>query len=138
MSLPFSEQLQVVTPVLMRYFEGQQHVTVCIGSGASRGRMPMLTRLISRTLFNLPVGDVSRDLFLRYSRSMFFHERLTNLTLLSTDPTTLDEFRALQPEVRDDLCAPICDKYGDFFRDVQDVVGDKDRLLDLLEFNDFR
>ena len=138
MSLPFDEQLRLVTSALGPYFDGQQHITVCVGSGASRGSMPMLETLISRTFFNLPVDEGSCQLFLKYSRSKFFAESLVRRRLSSSNPTTFDEFRALQPEVRDYVCKPICETYGDFFRDIQDFVGSKDRLLDLIEFNEFR
>jgi hypothetical protein len=138
MSLPFSEQLRLVTLALPRYLEGQQHITLCIGSGASRGRMPMLSRLISRTLYNLPLDDQSREFVLRYSRSKFFHECLTRRGQSSSNPTTLDEFRALSVEARDEVCSPISETYSEFFRDVQDFVGSKARLLELLEFDEFK
>src|SRR5437016_13992072 len=111
MALPFTEQLNLVSRALGLYFEGQQHITVCIGSGASSGKMPRLEQLISRALFNLPVDQKTRAFFLEYSKAEFFAENLARRGGTSSNPTTLDEFRALQPQDRDTLCEPIRSMY---------------------------
>ena len=138
MSLSFSQQLQLVSLALNLFFEGQQQITICVGAGASRGQMPMLARLISRAFNTLTLNDASRRFFETYSQRMFFAEALTRLSITSSNPVTLDEFRALDPGTQDLLCGTICDTYGEFFRDVQDEVGSKDRLLEILGFNEFR
>lgn len=139
MSLPFVEQIAMVTRPLESLFEGREQITVCIGSGASRDAMPMMRRLISRTLANLPIDDErSRNLFLTYSRDQRFAELLIERQIPSSNPTPLEEYKGLLDNVRDDLCRQICNNYDRFFRDVCDCVGGKDHLLELLEFDEFK
>ena len=63
MALDFAEQIHLIEPIVADFFEGREQLTVCLGSGISRRRMPVLSELIASAFRNIPLNAESRQLF---------------------------------------------------------------------------
>ena len=132
MPLPFRQQVQLVGPLL-----DAERLAICVGSGVSRNKLPLLNTLIAIAFRNVPLNDESRGAFRASSQLHAFHARLTAIGIPSSDPCTLEEFRGFDHAVQADLCKALTINYGDVFASLEHVVGTKSALLDCIEFDRF-
>ncbi|HEX7286836.1 MAG TPA: SIR2 family protein [Candidatus Angelobacter sp.] len=114
-----------------------QRLTVCVGSGISRRKLPLLNQIIALAFCNIPLSAEAREAFRTMSQFHAFHARLAADGVHSDDPCTLEEFRALNPAEQARLCEPLTATYGDVFNTLEHVVGSKRALLDCLDFRQF-
>lgn len=134
MALSFTEQLVSADQVL----EGTGQVVLCLGSGISRRKLPLLAGLIARAFLNLPLNEDANQIFEGYSQTHVFHLRLSDRGLHSSTPCTLDEFRTLLPDVQAAICQPLAQIYGDVFRDLETVYGSKQEMLAAIDIGQFQ
>jgi hypothetical protein len=132
-SHPFAEQMQFVDRILG---DGVQFA-LCVGSGISRRRLPMLAELIAAALNNLPATPESADTFARYSRVHVFALRLADAGIRVNDPCELNDFRGIGRQRQSELCEPLVATYGDIFRDLLPLYGSKENLLRAIDFDIF-
>jgi hypothetical protein len=131
--LSFAEQIAAADRVIG---DGAQ-VALCLGSGISRRKLPLLTELIAEAFRNLPPGVESNTIFESYSSPHAFALKLGPKHITVSDPCTLDEFRSLPPDVAGELCEVLVAVYGDVFRDLQQVYGSKQAMLTSVDFQRF-
>jgi hypothetical protein len=132
MALAFQEQI-----TLMSRLVEAPRLTICIGSGVSRRRLPLLNDLIALAFRNIPLTHEAREVFLGFSQFYSFHALLAALGVATADPCTLEEFRSQPNETQSRLCHPLTPNYGDVFAALQGVAGSKRALLDCIEFQQF-
>ncbi len=72
----FAEQFKLVDPVLSLTLGKDRQLTICTGSGISRGRMPMLARLVARAFCSTPAPKGLEALYDYYSEHHMFAERV--------------------------------------------------------------
>ncbi|WP_353070748.1 SIR2 family protein [Tunturiibacter gelidoferens] len=133
MALRFTEQLDSAD----RALEGTGRLALCLGSGISRRKLPLLAQLIASAFRNLPHTAQADQLFLAVSRGQVFHLRLADMGITTAQPCTLDEFRGLADAVQADICNELINTYGDVFRDVESVYGSKRELLEAIDIEQF-
>jgi hypothetical protein len=138
MALNFAEQIHLIEPIVADFFEGREQLTVCLGSGISRRRMPVLSELIASAFRNIPLNAESRRLFEQYSVRHLFFQRLEQDGVHVTNPCTLEEFRELTHEQQETICWILCETYGDVFGELQRLCQSKRELLDLMDFARFQ
>jgi hypothetical protein len=132
MPLPFQQQIQIVGVLL-----DAQRLAICVGSGISRRRLPLLHQIIALAFRNIPLTAESRETFRASSQFHHFHAQLAVSGIATSDPCTLEEFRALDPAEQAHLCESLTATYGDIFATLEHVVGSKCALLDCIEFLQF-
>jgi hypothetical protein len=139
MSGSFGEQFQLVEPVFRQTLGIGRQLTICTGSGISHRRMPMLSRLIARAFCPSPPPQDLEARFNHYSGQYMFAARVKRkIGNEVPDPLPLSVFRTLDPDVQDDVCSPLCQIYGDVFHDLENVYGDRQPLLEALQFEEFQ
>jgi hypothetical protein len=132
MALPFLQQIQLVEGLLEA-----QRLTLCVGSGISRRRLPLLNQIIALAFANIPLTADANASFAAISQYHAFHARLAVHGIASSDPCTLEEFRGLDVRIRCELCQPLTATYGDVFNTLEHILADKRALLDSLDFIQF-
>jgi hypothetical protein len=132
MAFPFRQQIEMVNAIV-----SAPRLTICVGSGVSRGKLPLLQGLIALAFQNVPLTDEAREAFLVYSRVHAFHLRLTERGIATLDPCTLDHFRLQTREIQAKICEPLVFNYGEVFAALETVAGSKHALLDYLNFQQF-
>src|SRR6478609_11690612 len=132
MPFPFRLQIEMVNAVVTA-----PRLTICIGSGVSHRKLPLLQGLIASAFQNVPLTNEARQTFLVYSQLHAFHLRLTALGIATLDPCTLDHFRLQTSAVRAQLCEPLVPNYGEVFAALEAISGNKRALLDHLDFQQF-
>jgi hypothetical protein len=132
MPLPFRQQIDLFNALV-----NAPHLTICVGSGVSRGCLPLLNALIARAFNNTPLTDQARAAFLGYSEVHGFHDRLATRGIITANPCTLDEFRAIPAVEQARLCVPLIGTYGEVFSSLAILAGDKRALLDSIGFHEF-
>lgn len=132
MALAFREQIALMSPLV-----GAPRLTVCIGSGVSRRRLPLLNELIALAFRSIPLTDVTRTAFLESTRLYRFRALLAAKGIVTNDPCSLDEFRTQNVDIQRELCEVLTPTYGDVFARLETVSGSKRTLLDYIEFQQF-
>ena len=132
MALPFRQQIE-----LMHDLVGAPRLTICVGSGISYRRLPLLHALLALAFRNIPLNAEARDAFLAYSRQYGFCALLAAEGIVTVNPCSLDEFRSQTNEHQARLCETLTSNYGEVFAALQAVSGSKRLLLDHLEFQQF-
>lgn len=134
MALRFREQLDSADHVL----DGSGHLALCLGSGVSRGKLPLLAALIAAAIRDLPENDVAGSLFECLSLAQVFHLRLQEKGIIVNDPCTLHNFRELEESVQIELCQSLVQTYGDVFQELQNVYGSKQLVLEAIDIERFK
>src|SRR5438477_7596105 len=134
MPTPFNDQIRLFDDVL----SGGARIAICLGSGISRGRMPMLRDLIDRALMALPSNPDAAAFFRAYSERNFFSAICGQLdpSIVASNPMTLVEYKGIAREHRLTLCDIIARTYSDFFEDYRTVIGGKRQLLEAVGIQD--
>lgn len=132
MALPFREQIALMGPLVEA-----PRLTVCIGSGVSRRRLPLLHELIALALRNIPLTDQARNAFLGFSQLYGFRALLGAQGIPTNEPCSLDEFRVQPPGIQSQVCRVLTPVYGDFFAALETAAGTKRLLLDYIDFQQF-
>jgi hypothetical protein len=133
MPFPFRDQIEMLSAIV-----NAQRLTVCIGSGASIRRLPLLGDLIALAFRNILLTAEARQIFSGYSVTHGFSARLAADGVVTSDPCTLDEFRALTNHATQaKLCGSLVGNYGEVFAALEAVSGTKRALLEYLEFHQF-
>lgn len=136
---PFREQFAMLDRPLERFFAENERITVCVGSGVSRTRMPLLPELIARGFCRLGSDSLANDLFKDYSGQHLFAQRANQLGFSTSIPCTLDDFRSLlSVEARRSLCCVLCENYGNVFQALLGYFGEKRKLLEAIGFEEFQ
>jgi hypothetical protein len=132
MARPFLQQLQLLEELLEA-----QRLTLCVGSGISRRRLPLLNQIIASAFCNAPLIPDVTTAFTALSQFHAFRDRLAARRIVSSDPCTLEEFRALDVAVQQELCRPLTVTYGDVFNSLEHALAGKQALLDSFDFLQF-
>jgi hypothetical protein len=130
----FADQLDAADQVL----EGAGHLALCLGSGISRRKLPLLAELIAAAFCHLPATAAARAVFEGFSQQHVFHLRLQEKGMAVSNPCTLDEFCGLDEQVQTELCQTLVQTYGDVFRELQVVYGSKQGMLGAVDFGRFK
>lgn len=132
------QQLETLEAVAQGFFRGSERITVCVGSGISSGRMPMMAELIARGFSGLGRDSRAHDLFRGYSSAHHFWFTATQEGYPVENPCTLDDFCLLPEGVRRKVCEVLCENYGNVFQELLECFDGKQGLLEAIGFQDFQ
>ena len=130
----FKEQLSQAD----RALEATGQLALCVGSGISRGRLPLLEELIAAAFRNLPDSAPAMATFKALSENQVFHLRLGDKGITVGNPCSLDDFRKLEERTQIELCRPLVQFYGDVFRDLEIAYLSKQNLLEAIDIERFK
>src|SRR5215475_12603399 len=99
MALAFGEQI-----ALMNGLVEAPRLTVCIGSGVSLRRLPLLNELIALAFRAIPLTDHARNVFLNLTQLYGFRALLAAEGIVTNDPCSLDGFRMQRVEIQNQIC----------------------------------
>jgi hypothetical protein len=133
----FQRQLEIVSEAFQDFFSGRHQLAICVGSGISLDKMPMLHKLIARAFRNIELTDASEGIFAIYSGQTFMSYQLQDRGIPAPNPVSLSDFRTLAPTEQENLCKNLVGDFGEIFGRLQNICN-RSRLLELIEFTEFQ